>query len=86
MLINEPYFSLLSYAQQHKVIWDEGVYLGVKKDTCSPAFLYQINNFYAEVIYNSTLSKIEMIRSFVDLEELKPYLAKIELTEALECL
>jgi hypothetical protein len=86
MTIIESQFSLLSFAEQYAIIWDHGVFLGAKKDNDSPSFLYQVNNFYTEVIYNSTLSKIEGIRSFTELEELKPYLDKIKLDDIFEVL
>lgn len=80
-MVTERYFSTLSNEEKYQVVWSMAVYLCVNKAANCPSFLYQVNDFYVEVVYNETLSKIITIRSFTNPQELAPYLRKIDLQE-----
>lgn len=38
--------------------------------------LYDMGNFYAEVIYNDDANEIQQVKGFKDIAELEPYLAR----------
>ncbi|MEO5998541.1 MAG: hypothetical protein ABIN89_17420 [Chitinophagaceae bacterium] len=74
-------FDHLNEIEQEESIEDEGVFLANRNEGLLMFDLYQIGDFYVEFYYNinRNSSKI-MLRSFVDIEELHPYLDTIDIS------
>lgn len=56
-----------------------GVHIAHRKDNGYRLLLYQIEGFYVELKYNPGINKIIGLRSFINVNQLEPYLEQIEL-------
>jgi hypothetical protein len=73
-------FKLLDEKELAEALWDRGVHIGERQEGLFKIALYQIDAFYAEVFYHAGYNVIQGIRSFSNVDELEPYLAKIKVT------
>jgi len=74
-------FQLLTTAEQVNLLYDEGVYLGKRKEEEQVILLYQVDGFYAEVIYLSYRLHIDTIIASDSLQMLDPYLEQIDVED-----
>ena len=51
------------------------------KSVVIKVLLYQLRGFYVEVFYDTSTSKVCLIKSFVEPDDLEPYLHKIDISE-----
>ncbi len=58
-----------------------GVHLATRNTMFCTVALFQIDGDYVEVFYDSKTKEIGRIRVFDDIEELAPYLKKIDISE-----
>lgn len=77
-------FNLLSLEQQQNALLRSGVFLGERKDPPLRMMLYQLDSFYVEVYFLSHYHKVGWFKGFDSVEELEPYLEKINVTELLQ--
>lgn len=72
-------FNLLNDNQKAEIVWNS-VCIGGREVGNHRILLYQVHSFYVEIYYNHTCNKIEKIRSFSSIDQLRPYLDKINIT------
>lgn len=73
------YFSGLLLEDQIKTLRDKSVYLCKRRRGDITYFLYQMNSFYVEVLYNHYSKKVTNLFSFRSTLLLEPYLKSISL-------
>ena len=74
-------FTRLTQDEQATATWQNGTFLAIAAMDHIKILLYQLNSFYVEVFYDTSTAKVCMIKSFTDVEELEPYLHKVDITE-----
>lgn len=74
-------FKVLDDTQKATALVDEGVLIGKRDLLFYLVFLYQIENFYVEVLYSIKSKKVHKFRAFENTELLDPYLSKIDISE-----
>jgi len=72
-------FNALNEMEQAKAVWD-GMFVADREDEEHRILLYQIDSFYVEVYYHKQDNALKRFRSFSSINQLDPYLDKIDLT------
>jgi len=72
-------FRLLSYPQQIKLLYEEGIYIGKRKENGLTLLLYQLSAFYTEISYSLYRVKIEGLTCTESTAILDPYLEQVEI-------
>lgn len=72
-------FNQMDEMEQMEAIWD-GVFLDDREDNEHEILLYQVDSFYVEVYYHKEFNAIRKFRAFSSIDQLDPYLDKIDLT------
>jgi len=72
-------FRQLSYPQQIKLLYEEGTYIGKRKDKRLTFLLYQLASFYIEISYSLYRVKIAGLNFSESTEMLDPYLEQVEI-------
>ena len=70
-------FQLLSRNEQVSMLYEEGVYIGKRKEGGLTILLYQVDSFYVEVYYRKYRKYIDRIRCSASTVMLDPYLEQI---------
>lgn len=76
MRLNE--FQQLQESRQVTLLYEQGVYIGKRRLGSTVIILYQLEGFYAEVVYRTYRREIRRIVSFSETARLDPYLAGID--------
>lgn len=76
MRLNE--FQQLPESQQVTLLYQQGVYIGKRKIGSTVMILYQLEGFYAEVVYRTYRRQIRWIDCFSETTRLDPYLAGMD--------
>jgi hypothetical protein len=71
-------FHRLPEREKTTLLYEQGVYIGKRKQGQSVVVLYQLDGFYAEVFYRVYRRVIDRISCFSDTARLDPYLADID--------
>jgi len=79
-------FNRLTGVLQREVIKKSGVFLSVLKQDEKDFVLYQLDNFYVEVVFQHDNYRQMSFVGFDRSEELEKYLDQIDITEIRECL
>jgi abortive infection bacteriophage resistance protein len=66
--------------EQAEVLRDKGKQLGDSTDEEHKVLFYQIEGFYAEVFYHKEHNVIKPLRSFKNVDQLRPYLERINVS------
>jgi hypothetical protein len=74
-------FEMLTDNEQVDLLYKEGVYLGKRKVGEYSVVLYQVDNFYIEILYKKYRYYISRIRCFTSVKLLDPYLSQIDIVE-----
>ena len=74
-------FELLSDNEQIDLLYADGVYLGKRKAGEYSVVLYQLDNFYVEILYKRYRYYISRIRCFTSTNLLEPYLVQINIED-----
>ena len=69
--------SCSNYVQQ-QMIKHQSVFLLERRSLDWNILLFQLDGFYVEVYYERKTQKVEKLKSFDDIEQLEPYLCKID--------
>jgi hypothetical protein len=77
-------FNALNEFEKGAVLWDYGVHVSERFDETNGYSLFQLNDFYVEVKYNSDLNVLTKFTSFNTYTMLKPYLGNIDLSKILD--
>jgi hypothetical protein len=72
-------FNVLSIGEKAVAVWSENRFLIAKTEGNEVHALYNVSNFFAEVIYNRDENKIVEIRAFKSNMKLQGYLEGISL-------
>ena len=72
-------FNCLDEVRQIEVLWSAGVLIGSRQEGFHKILLYQIDAFYVEVFYQYFKGKMVKTKSFVDTDQLDPYLSNINI-------
>lgn len=83
MNISIFHFSQMSLTRRAYYTWRNGCFIIARRSKYHVYYLYELEGFYAEIGYTSSLGKIEFIDAFQDVERLKPYLDTIGLDQLL---
>ena len=73
-------FNSLTKNEKVEVLCECGVYLCERPDAVFRIVLYQINNFYVEVKYNTVHNRIIEFQLFTNTKMLEPYLRQIDIS------
>lgn len=76
-------FILLNEEEKKQAVLHAGVLIGKRKSIASIAFLFQVNNFYVETLFNYENKDIEEFRMFEQTAMLEPYLNCIPIDDLL---
>lgn len=71
-------FQLHDIPAQAAILYDQGVYIGKRKEGCTTILLYQLDSFYVEVFYTKYRHYIARIRCSGSTSLLDPYLEQID--------
>ena len=74
-------FRSLPLDVQERMLINNGTLLFDRKAVGIKVLLYQLSGFYVEVFYDTNTSKVCLIKSFVEPDDLEPYLHKIDISE-----
>ena len=74
-------FKLLSPGEQEKVIWQNSREIMQQTDAVYSYILYQLHDFYIEIVYSIPLQLILTILAYEDSERLDRYLNSIDIEE-----
>ncbi len=74
-------FNVLTENEKTAIVWNEGHFVGDRKENNFSILLYQVQSFYVEVFYSGNENKISRLRSFNSMEQLEPYMRKIDISE-----
>jgi hypothetical protein len=77
--MNQFDFSLLERNKQLDLLYEEGVYIGKRKEAGRNILLYQLGSFYVEVFYLKHRSHPDKVRCFRSTVFLDPYLEDLPL-------
>ena len=72
-------FQLLSQDEQIIILYQQGVYIGKKRQGDRTRLLFQLDSFYVEVIYTSYRRSIHRIHISDSTAILEPYLEQIKI-------
>ena len=73
-------FNSLDEFEKGYALWEFGVFLSQRFEEEIGYNLYQLNNFYVEVMYNGGINAITKFTSFSTNTKLDPYLQEIDIT------
>lgn len=73
-------FQLLEDSEKIDVLYEEGVYIGKRKDGNRTVLLYQLESFYVEVFYRKHRRYVTRVHCFSSTALLDPYLEQIPVT------
>ena len=73
-------FNVLTENEKTAIVWNEGDFVGDRKENNLSILLYQVQSFYVEVFYSGKENKISRLRSFSSLNQLEPYLNNIDIS------
>jgi hypothetical protein len=77
--MNQFDFSLLEENEQLDILFEEGVYIGKRKESERSILLYQLGGFYVEVFYLKHRSHPVKVKCFRSTLLLDPYLENFPL-------
>jgi len=64
--------------EQIETVWS-GTHIGTRSDANHDILLYQIGKLYVEVFYHRDTNGIRKFNAFEDIEQLQPYLHKLNI-------
>lgn len=70
-------FIRLPEKEKATLLYEQGVYIGKRRQGTTAVVLYQLDGFYAEVFYRTYRREIDHISCFSGTARLDPYLADI---------
>ena len=73
-------FNVLIESEKTAIVWNEGHFVGDRKENNFSIMLYQVRSFYVELYYSGQENKISKLRSFSSTEQLEPYLRNINIS------
>jgi hypothetical protein len=76
-------YKALQEKEQAEVLWECGVHLGERSYEDHKILLYQIEDFYVEVFYHQEQNRLVRLRSFRNVDQLRPYLERMDITQLL---
>ncbi len=74
-------FNSLNDNEKHEAMMDYAVFIADRIEEQCKILLYQFDNFYVELFYDSCNNAITRFKSFTSQELLEPYLSEINLKE-----
>ena len=72
-------FSVLDPLEQVSLLYQDGTYIGKRRDSGKKILLYQYGDFYVEIIYSHYRTYVEKIRCFESMALLDPYLDDLDI-------
>lgn len=78
-------FAALEQSLQSDILYRQGTYLGKRNEGEAVKVLYQLNNFYIEVVYHKYRCHIDTIICFDSTDMLDPYLENISIEALINC-
>lgn len=76
-------FILLDMELKGKTLLHQGIFLAKRRNDVFIIFLFQMENFYAEMICNVKTKQVEEYRTFDETKFLAPYLEEIRIDDLL---
>ncbi|MCW3106090.1 MAG: hypothetical protein JWQ09_596 [Segetibacter sp.] len=78
-------FRLLCNTHQINLLYQQGVYVGKRKENEKTVVLYQLDGFYVEIFYREYRKYITKLNCFTSTDSLQPYLKQIDVEELIRC-
>lgn len=76
-------FILLSEAEKKGAVLHKGVLIGKRGNDACKVFLFQLGNYYVEMVCNPKNKTVEEFRAFAHTSPLQPYLQFIPIDDLL---
>jgi hypothetical protein len=73
-------FKSLDETEKAIVLINKGVLVGKRMIQSYLVFLYQLDSFYVEILYNKQTNFVYKFKAFENTELLEPYLSKIDIS------
>lgn len=74
-------FTRLPENEKVALLYEQGVYIGKRRQSDTVVVLYQLDGFYAEVFYRTYRREIDHISCFSGTTRLDPYLTKMDVVQ-----
>lgn len=74
-------FQLNTIPEQVAILYQQGVYIGKRKQDGQTTLLYQLDSFYAEVFYRKYRRYVARIKCSASISILDPYLEQINVED-----
>lgn len=68
-----------------RLLWNRGTHIATRDDHVYQYLLYQLDGFYVEVLYHIEMESLFRLKTFVDTDQLAPYLEMIDIGELYRC-
>ena len=72
-------FRLFSESEQLDLLYEQGVYIGKRKEGAGTILLYQLDSFYIELFYRKHRCSITRMHFTASTDILEPYLEQINI-------
>lgn len=72
-------FNALAELERADTAWQQGVFLMERKEAFHRMLLYQLEDYYIEVVYHTHFNVVLKVGTFKDPELLNPYLSRVAL-------
>lgn len=79
-------FRAASCEMQGRLVKRYGVFLMERKSLGVSVLLFQLDDFYVEVFYNTATATVSFIKSFNDMDGIEAYLDKIDISQVMAIL
>jgi hypothetical protein len=84
MTINQ--FNRLNFTEQTCAVWDSGNFIEVRSVDSTDYVLFQLEDFFVEIEYDSRTDNILSLKPFKTVRLLEPYLQSVDLSEIIRLL
>ncbi|MEO6329850.1 MAG: hypothetical protein ABIO55_13005 [Ginsengibacter sp.] len=74
-------YNHLDQAEQFEVLYKSGVHISDRADSDYCIILFQLDSFYVELYFHIERNTLKKLRSFSNVDFIKPYLEQIDLSE-----
>jgi hypothetical protein len=74
-------FLQLNQTEQANAVWDQGTFLGHRKDEMNDYALYEIGDFFVEVTYSNDENKILTFKPFKTMRMLEAYWDQVDISD-----
>lgn len=74
-------YNRLDQVEQFEALYNYGIHIADRADNDYCIILFQLHNFYVELFFHIEQNALKKLRSFSNIDLIKPYLEQIDLSE-----